>query len=295
MSVLPLLLNPNAGRRSDAARIERAFVEAGLEPSVEHVAPQDLRARLDGLRGAPRVAVAGGDGTLRTAAAALRGSSTVLIPVPAGHLNHFARRLGLETPEAAAAAAAHGAVRTVALGVVRDGRERVFLNTAVVGAYPAVIRLRERIRGYLGLWPAAAVASLWIWTRWPLYDLVIRTDEHELRRRTAMLWIGTGPDSFPAPHEVDVPRSAGEGLELVILPSTHRRHALRLLRALWASRRGRSASSVGLEVLRAPSVEIDTRHRVRLTLDAEPRVLAAPVRVALEPNALRVVCAPEPA
>ena len=290
MSALPLLLNPHAGRSPDREKYERAFADAGVEIRVEEVPPDELRARLESMRGVERVAVAGGDGTMRTAAGALRGSSTVLVPIPGGHLNHFARRLGLDSPEAAAAAAAGGGVRVVPVGVVADGGEHVFLNTAVVGAYPDVIRLRERIRRFVGIWPAATVAGLWVWARWPLYDLVIRADDKELRRRTSMIWIGTGPGSFPAPHEAPLPTS-GEGLELVILPSDRRRHATRLFRALWASRHGRGPESVGLEVLRAPGVEIDSHHRIRLTMDAEPRMLAAPVRVTLQVDALRVVCA----
>ena len=83
-----------------------------------------------------------------------RGASarvpTVLVPIPAGRLNHCARRLGIASPADAAAAAARGAALNVALGVLRsEGTERVFLNTAVVGAYPNVIRLRERMRPYL--------------------------------------------------------------------------------------------------------------------------------------------------
>jgi diacylglycerol kinase family enzyme len=182
----------------------------------------------------------------------------------------------------------------VPLGVVGKDHEHVFLNTAVVGAYPSVIGLRERMRRFVGLWPAATAAGLWVWFRWPLYDLTIRAADRELRRRTAMLWIGTGPGSFPAPHEAPL-SEATDGLELVTLPSTRRRHATRLFRALWARRHGRGPETVGLEVLRAPGVEIHSRHRIRLTLDAEPLVLQSPVRVVLEPEALRVVCAAGPA
>lgn len=156
-----------------------------------------------------------------------------------------------------------------------------------MGAYPNIIRLRERMRGAIGIWPAATVAGLWVWARWPLFDLVLRTEEREVRRRTAMLWIGTGPGSFPAPHRAPLPEP-GEGLELVILPSGRRRHAIRLVRALWARRRGEGPESVGLEVLRAPEVEIDSRHHIQLTLDAEPLILRPPVRIALVNGALRV-------
>lgn len=287
---LKILINPRAGAGSDPKAIEDAFREAGLVPDVEAVEPEKLAKRLRQLRGSGRVAVAGGDGTQQTAATVLRGSRTVLIPIPAGHLNHFARRLGLETNERAAAAAAAGDERDAPLGVVESGGEHIFLNTAVIGAYPALIRLRQRIRPYMGIWPAATVAGLWVWARWPRFDLVIRTAHRELHRRTAMVWIGTGPGSFPAPHTAPLP-AAGEGLEIVILPSARRRHALRLVRSLAARRRGEGPETVGLEVLRARSIEIDAHHHVPLTLDAEPHYLTPPVRIRLEDGALRVVSA----
>ncbi|MSR35856.1 MAG: hypothetical protein EXR95_04305 [Gemmatimonadetes bacterium] len=231
MDALPLLLNERAGRGPDGAGLEQAFRDTGLAPAVEIVPADQLSARLQALRGAPCVAVAGGDGTMQTAAAALRGSVTTLVPVAAGHLNHFARRLGLDSASASAAAAAGGQTRLVPVGIVSNAREHVFLNTAVVGAYPNVIRLRERMRRYIGIWPAATIAGFWVWGRWPRFDLVLRTEERELRRCTVMVWIGTGPASFPSPHVAPVAR-AGEGLEVVILPSARRRHGARLFRAL---------------------------------------------------------------
>ena len=258
---------------------------------MEAVEPDQLVGRLRELRGSARIAVAGGDGTMQMADAVLRGSPTVLVPIPAGHLNHFARRVGLETNQLAAAAAAAGRARDAPVGLVESGGEHVFLNTAVIGAYPAVIRLRERMRPYMGIWPAATVAGLWVWARWPRFDLVIRTADRELSRRTAMVWIGTGPGSFPAPHSAPLP-APGEGLEIVILPSARRRHALRLFRSLAARRRGQGPETVGLEVVRARSIEIDAHHHVPLTLDAEPHFLAPPVRITLEDGAIRVVSPP---
>src|SRR5437867_10673361 len=110
MHALPLLLNERAGHGPDAA-IARAFRDAGVEPAVEIVPAAELRHRLTALLGVPYVAVAGGDGTIQTAAAVLRGSATTLVPVPAGHLNHFARRLGLDNAAASAEAAASGRTR----------------------------------------------------------------------------------------------------------------------------------------------------------------------------------------
>lgn len=174
--------------------------------------------------------------------------------------------------------------------MVTNEREHVFLNTAVVGAYPAVIRLRQRLRRWIGHWPAHGVAALWVWVRWPRVQLRIRTDHREISRHTAMLWIGTGPGSFPAPHEAPLP-TREVNLELVILPSARRRHAVRLVLAVWAARRGRGPETVGLELLHAGSVVVDSRHHLRLTLDGEPLALEAPLHITLEPASLCVVCA----
>lgn len=291
---IPILLNESAGSGPKAEEVEQEFRTAGLDPRVEIVPPEALSERIRALVGAPRIAVAGGDGSMQTAAAALRGTASVLIPIPAGHLNHFARRLGIDSSAAAAAAAANPTTGTAPIGIVRAGdEERVFLNTAVVGAYPDIIRLRERMRRFIGIWPAATVAGLWVWARWPLFDLVLRSEDFVVRHRTAMLWIGTGAGTFPAPHEAPLPEPGG-GLEFVVLPSGRRRNALRLFRSLWARRRGEGPETVGLEVLRSSEVEIDSHHHIQLTLDAEAVTLTAPVRVSLQENCLRVALLPAP-
>ena len=83
------------------------------------VDPARLHDRLTELRGVPRIGVSGGDGPLQTAAAVLHGSGTTLVPIPGGHLNHFARRLGLDSPAAAAEAAAETAPTSSARCVCR--------------------------------------------------------------------------------------------------------------------------------------------------------------------------------
>ena len=286
---LHVLMNAAAGSGAAAAeKLAGQLRDAGVAAVVEPIDPARLPERIRELGSLDRLGVAGGDGTIRTAAELLRGSATVLVPFPTGTLNHFARRLGIADAAQAGAAAAGGGSRPTSMGVLRDGREYAFLNTAVVGAYPDVIRLRERLRPVLGKWPAGFVAGVIMWVRWPCFDLTIRTEDRELRRHTPMIWIGTGPGTFPAPHEAPL-AGRGDGLELVLLPPGGRRHGVRLFRSLWARRRGRGPETVGLEVLRATEVEIDSRHHhLHLTLDAEPIVVKPPVRITLEEGSLQV-------
>src|SRR5205814_1492833 len=80
-----------------------------------------------------RVLVAGGDGSIGSAAGVLAGTGTELAVLPCGTLNHLAKDLGLPLDLAAAArVAAGGRSVDVNAAVVNS---RIFLNTSSVGAY----------------------------------------------------------------------------------------------------------------------------------------------------------------
>jgi undecaprenyl-diphosphatase len=99
--------------------------------------------------------VAGGDGTAATVAQIAIDRDLPLAVFPAGTLNHFARALSLETYADTARAVSAGSAGTVDVGRI-DGA--VFLNTAGLGGYPGMVRLRDRLQHRIGKWPAAAVA-----------------------------------------------------------------------------------------------------------------------------------------
>jgi diacylglycerol kinase family enzyme len=335
---LPVLLNARAGsrRRAELRRVARALADHGIRAVVEAVEPHDLAAALQRLAGRPAVGVAGGDGTLRTAARALAGTGTALVPFPTGTLNHFARRLSIDTIEAAAQAfrasglqaggspvhgaggvdpalpgtdgpdpalpgtdgpdpAVHGAdgpdpagggVRTLPVGRAND---RVFLNTAVVGGYAALVELRQRLQPFLTKWPAAALASAILFLRWPRFRLAVRGPEGALHANTPMFWVGVGRGSFPAVHESGVPESE-ETLEAVAMPGAGRRGGVALSIALLRQRMGdESAVRETATVVRAPWFEVDADGRLPIVLDGEARWMRPPVRIRLEPAALRVV------
>jgi diacylglycerol kinase family enzyme len=284
---LRVLVNPVAGvsRLAAEERVGAALREAGIPAVIEAVTPDRLDARVRALAGVPVLGVAGGDGTQRTAAGALADSETTLVPFPTGTLNHFARRLGLDTVAAAASAAAAGRVRTVPMGYVG---EQVFLNTAIAGAYPRFVELRSTLRPYLSKWPAAAVASWVIFVQWPRIDLSVRAPGRHTRSRTAMVWVGLGRGSFPAVHASALPEP-DEGLEAVVLTRAGRRAAFTLASAAlrrwlgWSSTLDRST-----ELIRADWLELRSGHDVPMALDGEPFSLTPPIRIRFSPDALRV-------
>ncbi|HET6289869.1 MAG TPA: phosphatase PAP2 family protein [Amycolatopsis sp.] len=105
--------------------------------------------------------VAGGDGTVAAVAAVASDHDLPLALIPAGTLNHFARDIGMRSmPDADAATEAGNAVG-VDLGEVEinDGDDhRYFVNTASLGGYPEMVRIRERLQKRHPKWPSAAIA-----------------------------------------------------------------------------------------------------------------------------------------
>ena len=89
--------------------------------------------------GADALAVAGGDGSLATVAAAALAHDLPFVCVPAGTRNHFARDLGLDPadPIAALDALSDGIEGRIDVGEVNG---RLFLNNVSLGIYAEAVR-----------------------------------------------------------------------------------------------------------------------------------------------------------
>lgn len=124
-------------RRLPAARI----VEAGEDDLAEVLRRTAATTSALG--------VAGGDGSVNAAAAAARDAGASLAVVPAGTLNHLARDLGVGTVDDVVHAVEAGTRIAVDLATV-DGKP--FCNTVCVGAYPALVDARQRLRPRMGEW-----------------------------------------------------------------------------------------------------------------------------------------------
>jgi len=171
---LVLISNQRSGDpdADPADEIEQAFPDAVV---VRAVPDRDLDEQLDEAVAAHEdtvlaVGVAGGDGSVAAAAAVAGRRGLPLVVVPMGTLNHFARDVGVYDLQEAVDAGGAGQAVAVDLGLVDvhpprgagepDAvvRTRVFINTASLGSYPELVRLRERWQPRLGKWPAFALA-----------------------------------------------------------------------------------------------------------------------------------------
>jgi diacylglycerol kinase family enzyme len=113
------------------------FVDGeGLRKAVERAVARARRSDIDA------VVIGGGDGSMRTAASVLAGSSVRLGVLPLGTLNHFAKDLGIPLPlEDAVAVIATGRTRKVDLAEVNG---ETFINNSSIGIYPYMVIDRER-------------------------------------------------------------------------------------------------------------------------------------------------------
>lgn len=99
--------------------------------------------------------VAGGDGTVAASADLAVQQGVPLAVFPAGTLNYFAEALGLPDHAATSAVVESGSAGEVNVATI-DGVP--FLNTAGIGGYPEMVKLREKLTHRMGKWPAAAYA-----------------------------------------------------------------------------------------------------------------------------------------
>jgi diacylglycerol kinase family enzyme/membrane-associated phospholipid phosphatase len=120
----------------------------------------EIDARIGGVRA---LGVAGGDGTVAAVASIAAERNLPLALIPAGTLNHFARDVGVRSMPDADAATEAGHAVGIDLGEVEvtgagEPGHRWFVNTASLGGYPEMVRLREKLQQKHPKWPAAAIA-----------------------------------------------------------------------------------------------------------------------------------------
>ncbi|MGH3940823.1 MAG: bifunctional phosphatase PAP2/diacylglycerol kinase family protein [Pseudonocardiaceae bacterium] len=141
------------------------------------------------------VGVAGGDGTVAVAAAVAGQHGLPLVVFPTGTLNHFARDVGVYDLQEVVDATQAGEAVAVDLGVVeihgagRAPHTRYFLNTASLGGYSDLVRLREKWEAKWGKWPAFAAAL--VTSLRHAQPLRVKLDGQE--QQLWLLFVGNGP------------------------------------------------------------------------------------------------------
>lgn len=258
-----LFVNPRSGSSTPSADdLVAAATARGVQAHVLEEG-EDL-AELARASDAELLGVAGGDGSIASVAAVAIERDLPLVCVPFGTRNHFAGDAGLPTddPLSALAAFEDGVERRVDVGRA-DGR--IFLNNVSLGVYARLVHRRERRRrrGEVFARAQAIAASL---------------RDHSWTHRFRV-------DGVPVVASVILVANNEYRLEVPALGERERLDGGTL--ALYAARGLRR-----LHWTERTATEIVVEGRtpfLRAALDGEPARFASPLRLSVEPQALRLL------
>ena len=282
--MIPAFVNPLAGNAEEARTHLRAlngFDVREIEPAT---LAHHVRAAIR--EGVTRIVVAGGDGSIGSAASALSGTGVELAILPCGTLNHLAKDLGLPLDlEHAARVALHGTAVPVDAAVVND---RIFLNTSSVGAYVSFVRSRERLERRLGYGVASLVAGVRLLFHMPTFRIALRVEGRDREYVTPLVFIGVGERELKLPRLGARVPGGKTGLHVMVVRERSGGRALAM---------GLAAAAKGLDaVSRTPALDsflVDSctvlPRMPRLAVDGEIVTGVPPLRYRHVPGHLRVV------
>ena len=290
-SRIPAFVNPESGT---AEKARDALERAGLFDVVE-VPPAKLEETIQETvgNGVPRILIAGGDGSIRTAVEIVAGTDVEMAVLPSGTLNHFAKdhRLPLDLDEAAQVA---GGPFTITTDVGRVG-EHLFHGTSSVGAYVIFMRTRERLEKTFGYKISSFLSFVWTFIRMPTIVVELEIDGQKRTFRTPLLFVAVGERELKIPTLGGRIEGGRRGLHVMAVRG--RRRARLFVVALDAFSNGVREAS------RAPEFDaflVDRcsitmrRKRVRISFDGEAQMADVPLESEFEKDMLKLVV-PDPA
>ncbi|MHB8669952.1 MAG: diacylglycerol/lipid kinase family protein [Acidimicrobiales bacterium] len=260
-----VFVNPASGADDDSREVRARFASHRILESK----PQDFADKVaEAVReGVDFVAVAGGDGTIRTAAQVLRGTGVALLPVPAGTRNHFAKDLGIDSFERAAECI--GGRRTeVDTG---DVNGECFVNNSSIGLYPRMVVGREAREQHLPKGVANLVAVYEQLRRGRRLQIELDGERH----RVWMAFIGNGRYGDGLLNLTGRATLDDNVLDVRLVKADR---ALARIRVVLAVMFGRLARSPVIRSTTARTLRLDLdRPQLEVALDGEVKTLAPPL------------------
>jgi diacylglycerol kinase family enzyme len=155
---LVIVVNLDSGNGVPPTKELREALPKAEVVEVDVKEGDELRRALDERADeATALGVAGGDGSVNTAAQVALDEGKVLMVVPSGTFNHLTGALQIETVDDAVAAVKKGQAVGIDVATI-DGK--TFLNAASFGGYVEFVDAREKLERRIGKWPAVAIALI---------------------------------------------------------------------------------------------------------------------------------------
>ena len=278
-----------AGGGAEAAR--EALAKAGVDLQV--VQPNELESRLkqEVDSGAKRIIVAGGDGTIATAASLVANKDIELAIFPCGTLNHFAKDHNVPTDlDKAVQVARNGVVAGADIGYIGDS---IFLNTSSLGAYVSFVRVRERFERHLGYRIASFFAAIRTWAHLRSFSVTLEVEGETKVYRSSMVFIGVGERELKLPILGNRIKNGRRGLHVMIVGGRKRARLFAVALAGIAKGTKEAEKLPEFDDFIVDSCRIDlTRSHALIGLDGELKEMRTPLNYRIECDALRLVVSP---
>jgi diacylglycerol kinase (ATP) len=284
---IPVLLNSKAGALHATAgqdEIQKVAESIGLEVEVVPTeSPEEMRRTLRSLLGLghTKIAVAGGDGTVKLAVQEMAFSKAALGIIPQGTANNFATALRLpqELP-AALGVVADGQVREVDLGKIGD---RYFTEAAGVGFFADALVLYGTRSGKNVF--RAFYTLFRLLTSFRAHRVKLTADDKVIQERAVMCTaantfrMGLGEPLAPGARLTD------GVLDVVVVGDLSRREMIQYYRAMKAQAH---LDLPKVTRIRAKKILIESRHRMAVHCD-DAIIGTTPVTITAVAKALKVL------
>ncbi|MCU7497452.1 MAG: sphingosine kinase [Ignavibacteria bacterium] len=288
-----VIINKSAGTASNGKditeQLNRLLCACRVESEIFLIEAREIKKQIEALipKGFDTVVIAGGDGTLSSGASVLAGTDIPMGIIPLGTLNHFARDLGIPLEiENSVKLIAKGRPRKVDIGEVNGN---IFINNSSVGLYPRAVKFRDKHIERLGAgkWLAMIMASLSVFTRFPLFNIRLETDEKIITRRTPFVFIGNNE------YKLDLfnlgKRETLQGGKLSLY-TAHIMGRWSLLKIAFLALINRLDQTENFDLQFVENIRLETRKRkVAVSLDGEVIHLAPPLHYKIRPLGLNVI------
>jgi len=282
--MIPAFINSRAGNAEEARAALQAVGDFDIRDVPAATLVQHVKSAI--ADGARRILVAGGDGSIGSAAGAIGGTAIEMAILPCGTLNHLARDLSLplDLEEAARVAKTGRSVPVDAAAV----NNRIFLNTSSVGAYVSFVRARERLERRVGYHIGSIVAGVQLLVHMPTFRVTVEVEHVTREYITPLVFIGVGERELRLPTLGARVPGGKTGLHVMVVRRRSGARAVAL--GLAAAARGVEAVSrtPALDAFLVDSCRIERRAR-SLSIDGEIVKLPPPLRYRHVPAHLRVV------
>ena len=271
--------NPKSGSALSKSELEKLTTNAGVEIDMWLPITAQFSKKLAALCKEPiRVLAYGGDGTISSTAGLLADTSSVLVPLPGGTLNHFSKDLGVPQDIETALNELHSwTQRKIDIASVNN---HYFINNSSIGVYARSLDTRDRLSGKVAKWPAAVWATLKEIVQFRTYKIQLNDRWH----RTPLMFVGNNHYSLSS-GTIGVRHKVNAGkLSIYIAKASSRLAMLGIGIGLLVGRRA--------DLIEEKRVESTIRFKnkqVIVSVDGEKIHMTTPLTYRIHPGTLNVL------